>query len=334
MTVLEPADDRWLAFIATQAGAYVFHHPAWLSVLADTYGFKPFVVTTIEQGVVRSGVPLTAVGALLRQQRWVSLPFSDICGPLGSNPQQLMAEVAAAARAQGTRRVEFRSAIDGLPSARVGYLHTLDITRSLDDLHAGFRKSRVQRGIRQAERNGVVVEAVVSETEFVETFFRLHVLTRKKLGVPVQPLRFFTALWRRMIEPGHGTVLVARRHDRAVAAAVFLRWNEHASYKFGASSPADLQLRPNHLLMWRGIQWAREVGATVFDFGRTEPEHEGLLEFKRGWGVQESELRYSYIGGLAAQGSGRATRLVGSVIKRSPPSVARVIGAAAYRYSA
>jgi hypothetical protein len=44
--------------------------------------------------------------------------------------------------------------------------------------------------------------------------------------------------------------------------------------------------------MWEAIKWYVNNGFTNFSFGITEPENEGLLQFKRSWGAKESILNY------------------------------------------
>jgi hypothetical protein len=44
--------------------------------------------------------------------------------------------------------------------------------------------------------------------------------------------------------------------------------------------------------MWKAIEWLAENGFKKFSFGRTEPENNGLLQFKRGWGAKEKKLNY------------------------------------------
>ena len=44
--------------------------------------------------------------------------------------------------------------------------------------------------------------------------------------------------------------------------------------------------------MWEAIKWACEKGYKALSFGRTEPENEGLRQFKTGWGAREQVIKY------------------------------------------
>jgi hypothetical protein len=46
------------------------------------------------------------------------------------------------------------------------------------------------------------------------------------------------------------------------------------------------------LVIWEAIKWYARNGFMSLDFGRTEPENEGLLQFKRGWGIKEKTIKY------------------------------------------
>ena len=69
-------------------------------------------------------------------------------------------------------------------------------------------------------------------------------------------------------------------------------FGKKAIYKYGASDGASQQLRPNNLIMWQAIKWCDQNGYRSFFFGKTEPENEGLLRCKRGWGGEKEKINY------------------------------------------
>ena len=44
--------------------------------------------------------------------------------------------------------------------------------------------------------------------------------------------------------------------------------------------------------MWEAIKWSFKNNFKQFDFGRTEVDNPGLLQFKGGWGAKENDIRY------------------------------------------
>jgi CelD/BcsL family acetyltransferase involved in cellulose biosynthesis len=311
-------------------------------MLAECYGFSSFGLALEDaQGELVAGVPVVETRGVFGGRRWISLPFTDLCPPLVSDDgdlgARLEAEINAARTQAGVTSAELRAA----PSSEdaivlpAGLLHTLRLERDPEQTFSRF-KPNVRNKIRSADRSGLTVARAEREEDLTQTFYALQTATRRRLGVPVQPRRYFSLLWRRVLEPGLGFLLLAREGGQPVAGAVFLAWNGAVVYKYGASDAAAWRLRPNNAVLWHAINWACENGYSTFDFGRTELGNEGLREFKRGWGTDETSLTYSVIGPLRVSGSKAelGARLMGPFIRRTPSFVCRAIGHALYRYAA
>lgn len=334
MQRLDLGDERWTAFVGSHPQAIPFHHPEWGRLLADCYGFDAFALAVAgESGDLVAGVPVIETRSPLGRRRWISLAFSDFCPPLGDG--ELGGLLDEERRRAGIAALEIRDELPGHEGREVAVLHTLALDASPDELFTRFHKSQVQRNVRRAEKEGVQVRRSNSKQDLVDVFYDLHLRTRRRQGVPVQPRRFFRLVWERMIEPGRGFVSIAEFDGTPVAGAVFLRWGSAATYKFGASEPEFLRLRPNHLIFWDAIRAFAEDGVTTLDFGRTNLENRGLREFKSGWGAVETPLVYTVLGeGVPEVGRGRVGKALGAVIRRSPPSVCRFLGERLYKYAA
>jgi CelD/BcsL family acetyltransferase involved in cellulose biosynthesis len=340
--VLELSDPRWADFVATHPAATPFHHPDWTRLVAGCYGFRAFALAVSDpSGVIRAGLPVVEVRHLRSGPRWVSLPYTDYCPPLvspGEQEEQLVAALRRSSRAAGVRRVEIRAPLAGASTAGPSALrHVLALGPDPAAVYAGFHRSQVQRNIRRAEREGLTVRQGSSPHDLVDTFYQLHLRTRRRQGVPVQPRRFFRLLWDNAIATGLGSVLIVEAGAQPIAAAVFLTWNETVIYKFGASDENSWSLRPNHLLIWHAIRTACEQGCRWFDFGRTDIGQEGLRNFKLSWGAVEEPLFYGMVGGTpepAPSAEGMATRVLGPVIRRGPLLLCRAVGETLYRYVA
>ena len=106
-------------------------------------------------------------------------------------------------------------------------------------------------------------------------------------------------------------------------------------YKFSATDRNYGKTGAGQAVIWDALRWGCENGHVDFDLGRTDLGHEGLRSFKRAWGSEEHELAYTVLADRPPRPrSGRATKLLGEVIRRSPEIVTRAIGRAAYRYTA
>lgn len=335
---LEVGDPRWLAFVGSHPDASPFHHPAWGRVIEECYGYQQLVLAeTRFDGQVVGGLPIVEVAKPLRPRRWVSLPFVDSCRPLGLDGPGLRLGDALtdARRRSGIASVEVRAPVygDGVYSHSAWVRHVLTLT---DDLDGQFKAlhQMTRRNVRTAERHGIEITMGEGMPSLTDTFYALHADTRRRLGVPVQPKRFFRALWTELMERDLGFVLVARHAGSPVAAAVFLNFNDQLVYKYGASSSRAWHLRPNNLLFWHAIRWAVEHGCRTLDFGRTDLDQQGLRSFKSGWGAVEEPLVYSYVAeSTPAVRLDRSSALLGPLLRHSPVWVTRLLGQL-YRFAA
>jgi CelD/BcsL family acetyltransferase involved in cellulose biosynthesis len=337
--VLALDDDRWLRFVQSTEGALLSHHPSWASMLAECYGYGTFVFAlTDDAGNIVGGLPFADVKVPLRRRKWVSLPFTDYVQPLMASSDlapRLIAELNTLRRAERVDRVEIRAGVGG--AAHVierGFRHVLPLDADLDSIFRSFHRSQVQRGIRKAEREGTVVRPGRRIEDLTQVYYSLHAQTRRRLGMPVQPRRFFELLWTRIIDPGLGRLMLAEVGRQAVAGIVVLCWGKTATYKYSASAPDVSPYRPTHLTLWHAIREACENGYAEFDFGRTDFDSPGLRSFKLGWGSREEILSYSV---MARDPPTRVragpSPLIRTAIRRSPVGVARIIGRLLYKYA-
>lgn len=334
-------DPAWRQFVESRPEATIFHQAAWTSLLADTYGYEPVLLVLLdESGRIRAGAVFMAVRSRITGHRLVALPFTDHAPVLARDEQARLEFVESLVtwRREGRQPpIEIHAeipSVSGVLSAPRGVRHLLALDRSPEALYRSFRGTQVDRAIRKAERSGVTVRLDRS-AEGMDQYYRLHCLTRRRQGVPVQPRRFFRQLWTRVISAGHGFVAVADHGGVPVAGAVFLGANRCLVYKYGASDPASWDLRPNNLLFWKAIEWACSEGYHVLDFGKTDLDNHGLKEFKRRWGATEVPLSYTAICERAPEPrDGVTSGLLARIIRATPPVTGRMVGELLYRHFA
>jgi CelD/BcsL family acetyltransferase involved in cellulose biosynthesis len=333
-------DPRWLEFVRSCPDATPFHHPAWASLVADAYRLRAFALTSGDPGGrVTAGLPMIETSTRFAR-RWVALPFTDHCPPLvgaAETAHRFAADVDEARRSSGVSRVEVRADLGGAGTRRAGafVLHMMRLPAHRDEILRRVEHKSTRRNVRKAQREGVTVRWGDAAPDLHDRFYGLHLATRHRLGVPVQPRRFFRLLWERIVERDLGFVLLAEVGNRPIAGAVFLAWNGRVVYKYGASDRAAWSLRPNDLLFFAALTWAVDNGYRSFDFGRSDADAVGLRRFKSGWGGTETPLTYSVLPTPSARrfavGLGS---VAGPAIRRSPRWVLKVAGELFYRYAA
>jgi len=335
---LQPSDPRWIAFLASNTDINIFYHPAWMNVMAKSYGYHPFVLASVDtNGQLVAGVPLMEVYTPVNGRRWVSLPFSDYCRPLCKDGNSLSVFTEQLLQEVGRNHIpmlELRGSYPAHSSLAVHsehVIHKLELASDITTIWKGVH-SMHQRNVKVAMENNVEI-VYCAEIKHVAEFYDLHLHTRRRLGVPIQPWKFFVHLKELLIDQGHGFLLLAYKDHQCIAGAIFLNWQDTFTYKFGASMEHSLKYRPNNLIMWTAIKYAFEQGFRYFDMGRTDLENIGLRTYKGRWGAKETQLFYSIFKSKPGRATeGRLTQYMHHVIQRSPAWVCRFTGELLYKH--
>lgn len=155
-----------------------------------------------------------------------------------------------------------------------------------------------RQNIRSGARKGVTVRVGSGEAD-LEAFYRLLVETGERDRFFVYPKDLF----RDMLEhystecaardkTAEMVLLIAEHEGVPIAASTVAvlgkwAWNLHSG---SSGQPEHRKLRPNYLLQWECMRWAKAHGADYYDW-RTIPDDPkpgaelyGVYEFKRGFG--------------------------------------------------
>jgi CelD/BcsL family acetyltransferase involved in cellulose biosynthesis len=336
--LLEPGDPRWMGFIRDCPEANIFHHPAWMELMHDCYGYtSSILVVQDEQGNIQAGLPFVKVSSPLTGRRWVSLSFSDYCNPLYRDEaalEELTCQLVRVFKSQPSIKMEIRWKLPQraeIQQSSEFVLHTIQLDPNPLRVSKHFKRTHLQN-IHTAEERGVTVR-FGDELEDLRAFYELQLETRKRHGVPAQPWKYFEKLWQHIVRSEMGFVLLAMHENETIAGMVYLGWGRTLIAKYAASREDHFNLRPNNLLFWEGIRWGCEHGFEVFDMGRTEIENAGLRNFKSRWGAVEAPLYYSTLSSSPAKlSSGKLDQMMHSVIQHSPLWVCRVSGELLYKH--
>ena len=337
-------DPRWRSLVDSHPAASVFHTPEWLEALRRTYDYKPIVFTTSSNGEpLTSGIVLCHVKSWLTGSKWVSLPFSDHCEPLIRSSADL-GVLLSGIRDKAPLRLKFLevrplslelgTGTGWTPRDRY-HLHRLDLRPDLKELHARLHKDGVQRKIRRAEREGVAVERGRTEG-LLKDFYDLMVSTRRRHGVPPQPLAWFRNLMQHM--GPQLTIYAARVNGQPIASVLTLRHRRKVVYKYGCSDERFHNMGGMPRLFWQVIQDAKSDQLEELDLGRSDLSNEGLVRFKDHLGATRTTLQYWQFSKKPVQSSSFASRVLKSsamrsVLTRLPDPLFRLAGEMLYRHA-
>jgi CelD/BcsL family acetyltransferase involved in cellulose biosynthesis len=291
-------DPRWDDLVARHALASAFHQRGWLQALSLTYGYEPLVLTSASDGKpISDGIVLCRVSSWITGTRMVSLPFSDHCGLLLDDPQDLSDFVAwlrAERDSQKWKYVELRPLAqirdnyNGQPSKSYCF-HELDLSPGLEQLFRNLHKDSIQRKIRRAEREQLSYETGRSEA-LANVFYRLMLKTRKRHHLLPQPRTWFKNLLECMGEKAQ--IRVAAKDGMPIAAMLTLSHGSSVIYKYGCSDERHHSLGAMPFLFWKLIEEAKALGAEKLDFGRSDLHQESLIAFKDKFGATKKLLHY------------------------------------------
>jgi len=303
----------------------IFHHPSWFSVLQKTYGFQIKIISDNNS----YGIPFYT-----NNKKYVSLPFSDYVKILTTKEETdriLRNLILKNSKVSIEIRDKYEG--EGFENKLVGYTHSLSLIPSEEDIFRSFKKTQVQQRIQLAIKNGLY-SVIRRDIEAINEFYRLHLLTRKRLGVPIQPKRFFYNLFNEIIQKNLGFITLVYLENQVISAGIFCGYGHIMTYKYSASDYNFLKFRPNNLMLWEAIKEAKRRGFEVFDFGRTELKNEGLRKFKLGWGTKEELLYYSFYPKAPSNSKFIFVKnnIVAPIIRKSPKFICRLTGELFYKY--
>ena len=337
-SVIDPiVDPLWENLVRSHPEGGIFHHPAWLELLRDQYHFKIVAVCGKRNDIVVAGIPFCTMRGLTLRNRWVCLPFSDHCGPLAFSAQDLriLLEHIRSEAAYKKIHVQVRSQLGpglGYSVGRKGWLHVMNIDGDASYPLNSF-KPRVRRAINKISKLGLTTE-IRRDAESVDIFWRLHLLSRRRQGVPIQPRGYFEKFFDKIIAQDLGFVSLSRYKDCVISAGVFCTFKNVITYKYGASDPSYREMPASYSMLWEAMRYAKQRGFSIFDFGKTDASNEGLRRFKSGWASRQQELRYSYYPSVPCRNvfTFVENRLAKPLIRHGPTFVCRYTGELMYKY--
>jgi len=341
---IDPLQDRrWEELIKAHASASIFHTVGWLEALHRTYRYKPVLFTTSPAGqALTNGIVFCRIKSYLTGSRLVSVPFADHCCPLTRSSSELAELLIYLQRARqeekykyfelralGCRAQEIEASL-GLTNSQSFIYHELDLRPDLETLFRGFHRSCVQRKIRRAEQEALSYQQGTAD-DLLAQFYRLLVLTRRRHGLPPQPLS-----WFRNLRDCLGIafkVHVASRDCQPIASILTLRHKDTVVYKYGCSDARFHNLGAMPFLFWKMMVEAKAPGLQFFDLGRSDREDQGLITFKEHLGATRSDLNYyRFPAQFAATGNFRRTDSARKIFSHLPNSLLRAAGYLLYRH--
>jgi hypothetical protein len=330
---LDRARVAWAHLAASHPDATLYHRGPWLEVLRRGLGVHPLVAIIGDNNSTLAACLLARGGNPFRRAL-ISLPFSDFSPPLAVDDSALESLISGLPSIASGSRLELRGFAASAPWQVLSHFQrwTLDLSRPFQAIERAADRE-VRRHLRRASGAGVTVECSRG-AEAMETFFWLQLGSRRRLGLPSQPLKFFRLVHEVFAGIDSIEVWFAVHQGVRIAAVVVLRDGDTLHAKWSARTAGGPDGASHMIFMSIAEQHAQR--ARALDFGRTDSRNRGLSRFKRDLGATAAALPYSYFPEMPSMTSAEnltgVWRTASGVWRNLPLPVARVLNSVTYRY--
>lgn len=296
LSVRECEDTRaWDAFVhGAEFGSHA-HLAAWKTVIERAMGQRSRMLAAVDDtGAIHGVLPIADVRSLLFGRHFVSMPYLNYGGLLGTqDAQRTLAEyISEEAQRDGVRSVLIRGREAQLapweastPKVTV----VRDLPDSSEKLLAEFN-AKLRSQVKRALKDGATFHSGPDQLDAFYSVFRRHM---RDLGTPVMPRRFFSEILHAF--PESVRVASVRHNGIAIAGGFGFRWHDEFEITWASSLMTHKHLSPNMLLYWGMLGACIDEGVRRFDFGRCTPGS-GTHKFKLQWGGHEIPMHWYYPG--------------------------------------
>jgi lipid II:glycine glycyltransferase (peptidoglycan interpeptide bridge formation enzyme) len=167
----------------------------------------------------------------------------------------------------------------------------IDLSKGPEQIWNGMA-NKCRSDIRRSEKDDITI----SINENFEDFIRLNSEFRKDKGIP--PVEALFRYYLKPPRPDFWTLFTAEHQGEIIAGILFINDDRQMQGILGPSKRFDVRkedtaliARTDRRLWWEAMKWGSEHGLQLMDMGNfpprgTDPEMEGVAEFKRRFGAQ------------------------------------------------
>jgi hypothetical protein len=335
-------------YLDRHADSTVYHTMAWRRIFCESFGYQSFflVAQSPADGRIVGTLPLYLIRSPF-SCRLVSVPFRDRGGPLWSSPEAFLALIErtrSLAEQHGAKFCQLKS-LKSYPPQLVlaGNLaerwYWINSTIDLQGLNKTILWQKIgqktRNMIRQAETAHLTFRDGTDSAHGLTVWYKLHLLTQKRLGIPPFPKKFFRHILQELGPSGAVKLFIVEQNNEPLAATLVLLHRQTAIYGYSSSATTAQHLRPNDFLLFNVFNWLLDNDYGEFDLGSDAPGQTGLLFFKKKWLAKQTQIPV-YTSGhylhAISDSSGRAYLPLRRVLGYAPVSLLRVLGNRVTKY--
>ena len=292
--IVDPLLERsWDALVAGRPGA-LFQSRDWMRTLAQTYDFDfRASVERNSSGALSGGLPFCHINDIFGE-RIVMSPFSDFVVPATAGVKEWRSLVQPIIDAGVQVKVQTSQDSDALADDRFAVAktcrhHSIKLNADISELVRRFRPLP-RRNIRASEAAGLTFRAT-EDPRHLRAFFDLHLSVRKnRHQLLAQPYALFENLWKTFVEQGAGALILGFDGEVVAGGCLLLEFDGVLYYKFAASHLKYRSVGVSHAGVHASMIHGLERGCSALDLGCSDVDQPGLVNFKRRFGAEVSDL--------------------------------------------
>lgn len=294
--------DRWNSFVATSPYGHILQSWEWGEIKGRS-GWAPLRLALTERGEIRAAAQVLiralpyGVGRLAYVPKGPVLDYGD--ADLLRSMLDAMRDLAAQRKVISLKiepEVVDPSPVAGelerfglviAPPVQMRSTIWVDLTASEEEILAR-QKPKTRYNTRLAERKGVTV--VEGGSADVDAWYRLYETTAQRDGFSIHGREYYRLVLDTLHPRDMARLLLAYHGGDLLAGIIVFAFGREAQYMYGASSNEKRNLMAPYLLQWKGMLWARERRAAIYDLwgipDRLEESEDlwGVYRHKRGYG--------------------------------------------------
>lgn len=275
--VLEMSDfpkDGWNEFLKRYSDqSTVFHTQEWMKTLQEAHGYIPKYLTAMNDDDSFVAVMPFMIDTRYGIKNYLSMPYDTYGGVLGDLGSSIALEHRTCLIHEflNLPGIGVRYYIDYshlLQNGDVVSTEEMDISANIDDIWKDMHKAN-RTAIKSAWKHNVMIRDI---TTSISTFDKV-------------PQVLVDSIIRNMIPSGYCKIYTATIGEEIVASSIFFIYGNMTMYWANTTTELGRKTNANYLLLWTAIQYAKERGCTIFNFGASPKNANSLVKFKQSWGT-------------------------------------------------
>ena len=292
--------EEWNGLLLNSPEATIFHTKEWLDVIEKSYKDRVinYIISRDENKKLIGGLPIIKYKRLgflaYTSTIWGSpLLLAGTDKIVGEDILKNFAELYKKINVVYLSENDYSNECQYLE--RLGFivqnnfLHQLELASSFDYLRKNKFNRCIEKNVRSAVKNGIVLEEVKSIAH-VKQYYDLakHTYLRRG-GKMIYPFEFYKNIFDIMSPKSLTRWHLAKKDGLVVAGTLHFVYKDTIFDLLDASYKEYQHLRPNDLLVYSMIKWGAENGYKYYNFGASPLEAQGLVRFKENWGAEKIE---------------------------------------------